>query len=107
MKNTIQYGFYNALLAACYVSIVATLLTNAQGIVGPENNAATTLAFLLTFVLSAAVMGISIFGRSVLWYLDGRRKEAILLVFSTIGFLLVITVLVFLLLLVFNKHPTG
>jgi len=98
MKKTIvQYGFFNALVATGYVALVALLLSNAQNIFGPDDNeAAKAIAFLLTFVLSAAVMGITIFGRPILWYLEGKRKEAILLVFYTIGFLFCITFVMFL-----------
>lgn len=57
------------------------------------------VAFLSTFVFLAALMGVLIFGKPILWYLDGRKKEAVQLVFYTLGSLLVILVLVFLALL--------
>ena len=96
----IQYGFFNALVAAGYVGLIALLLTNSRQIFGPGNNTAAAIAFLMTFVLSAAIMGITIFGRPVLWYLEGKKKEAILLVFYTIGFLFAITLVIFLFLLI-------
>ena len=84
------------MLALGYIVIVAKLLTNAQKLFGLMNGILAPTAFLLTFVLSAAIMGILIFGRPILWYLDGFKKEAVRLVFYTLGFLLIILALIFL-----------
>jgi len=50
--------------------------------------------FLLLFVVSATVMGALVFGRPILWYLDGRKREAVELAGITIGGLAIITVVV-------------
>ena len=102
MKRTIiQYGLFNAVLAAGYIALVATFLSSAEKIFGQqEGSPIPIIAFLLTFVFSAAIMGITIFGRSILWYLDGKKKEAIILLFYTLGFLLLIMFVVFLVLLI-------
>lgn len=59
-----------------------------------------TLAFLLVFVISAAVMGLLIFGKPILLYLDNFKKEAVSLLFYTLSFLILIAAIVFLILLI-------
>jgi len=86
----------NAVVAAAYVMLVALFMTNIEAIVGPETGILGPTAFLLTFVISAAVMGVVVFGRPVIWYLDGRKQEAIRLVFYTIVSLIIIVLIVFL-----------
>jgi len=99
-KISFKYGFFHALLASGYIAVVALFLSNAQTIFGSGDKTVNAIAFLLTFVLSAAIMGITIFGRPILWYLAGKKREAILLVFYTIGSLLCITLIVFALLFI-------
>ena len=96
-KNTIlKTGFSNAFIAAAYITLVAIFIHNAEKIFGPsEDQPLTIVAMLLLLVISVAVMGITIFGRPLMWYLDGKKKEAVLLVFHTIFFLMILAVLIF------------
>lgn len=92
-KNQItKYAFFNALIAATYIALVATIMNNIEHFIGSNeggnDSVFAPITFLLLFVISAAVMAITIFGRPVMWYLDGKRKEAVGLVLSTIGFLI-------------------
>lgn len=96
------YGLLHAALAAAYITMIATIVSNGNELFGKKDGALSAIAFLLTFVLSAAIMGIIIFGRPILWYLNGAKKEAVQLIFSTIIFLAVITGIVFTVLLI-NK----
>ena len=52
-------------------------------------------AMLLLFVFSAGVTSSLVFGRPVLWYVEGKKQEALSLLFYTLGFLFVITVILF------------
>lgn len=86
--NIYKNAFINSLLAVGYVALVVTFITNASKFFGSDDNAPLAgVVFLLTFVLSAAVMGTLVLGRPILWYLDGFKKEAIKLFFCTLGFL--------------------
>lgn len=58
------------------------------------------VAFLLLFILSAAVTGALILGRPVLLYLENQKTEAVRLFIYTIGWLVVFTMMAFLVLLV-------
>jgi hypothetical protein len=43
-------------------------------------------------------MGVTIFGRSILWYLEGQKKEAIKLIFYKLSVLFVALVALFIIL---------
>ena len=102
MKGTVKYAFINSIGAALYVMIVASFmyfLGNTFGGEGPDETVLIPIAMLMLFVFSAAFMGITVFGRPVMWYLDGKKKEALSLLAYTMGIFLIITVVVFLVLI--------
>ena len=88
----VGWAALHALGAAAYVLLLVAFIQNffAQDPEGPLGMAGV----MLLFSLSAAVMGSLVFGRPVLWYLDGKKKEAIALALYTIFFLFVATILV-------------
>lgn len=100
MKNPIiKYAALHALGAAIYISLIAILMNSAGKILGPDKTVLPGIAFLLTFVISAAVMGLTIFGRPIMWYLNGKKNEGIKLAIYTILFLAIIAIIFFLILL--------
>ena len=48
---------------------------------------------LMLFVFSAAVTGSLIFGQPVLWYLDGKKKDALTLLTYTLAVFFILTVI--------------
>lgn len=92
-----KYALLHAVGATVYISLIATFMANVNKIIGqkPENSIFGPMAFLLIIVISAAVMGLTIFARPIMWYLDGNKKEAISLVIWTIIYLFVIAVIDF------------
>jgi membrane-bound inhibitor of C-type lysozyme len=78
-----------------YIFFVALLMQNAEKIVGKMDNYFSPVAFLLLFVLSAAITGGLTLGRSILWYIDGRKKEALQLFFYILGWLFIFMLLIF------------
>lgn len=84
------YAFLHTFLAAGYVAVVARIMSNAKYILGPMPEFVLATAFLLLFVTSAAVMGAIVFGRPILWYLAGRKKEAVQLAVGTIAFMVLL-----------------
>ena len=95
----IKNALINSVLAIAYIAIVATFINNAEKIVGQADNIVSSMTFLSLLVFSVAMMGILIFGRPVMWYLDGVKKEAIKLLFWTVGFIF-IALVIFLLILI-------
>jgi len=95
-KNIITNAIINAGATAVYVIGIATLLFRAERIFGPNSVKETILvpiAILLLLVISAAVTGLLVFGKSAMWYLDGKKKEAMSLFVCTIGFLVVVVII--------------
>ena len=76
-------------------------MNNAEYIFDEKPGTLGGVLFLLIFVISAAVMGMLVFGRSTLWYLDGDKKEAVKLAIMTVSclVLLAISVTLFLILI--------
>ncbi len=93
--NITKNALINALAAIVYIAVVATVINYVPKFLGDKNGLLGSIAFLLIFVVSAAVMGLTIFGRPILWYLDGFKKEAVRLAFYTIGFLACALIIVF------------
>ena len=93
-KNSIaKHAFLNALGATLYVALVAAFMSNIQKLIGPaKDGPLSAMSFLMVFVLSAAIMGTLIFGRPLLWYFDGNKKQAILLAINTIGIFAIFTI---------------
>jgi len=90
MKNShiTKHAFVHAVGATVYIALVAFFMTNGEGLLGKGDNVWKGIAFLLTFVISAAVMGMTIFGRPALWYMNGSKKDAVMLALWTVGFLI-------------------
>jgi predicted transglutaminase-like protease len=97
MKNSklIIIGFLGAFGVAIYVAAVSFIMSNGEKIFGKMDNFLGPVAFLLLFVLSAAITGALVLGRPILWYLENRRLEAVKLFLCTLGWLFAITLAVF------------
>jgi hypothetical protein len=103
MKNSklIMIGFLNAFGVAAYIVIVSFILRNAEKIFGKMDNFFSPVAFLLLFVLSAAITGTLTLGRPIWLYLENCKTEAVKLFFYTLGWLFVFTFLVFTTLIIY------
>lgn len=81
-------GFIHALLTALYVYAISSFMMTVEDL-NLESSLGPTV-FLLLFVLSAAVTGFLVFGKPLLWYIDGKKKEALRLLLSTVTCLLIL-----------------
>ncbi len=110
-------GLCQALVAAVYVFVVANIMSGGEKLFDSIPPIFGPFVILLLFVISAAVMGILIFGKPVLIYLEKGKKEATSLLLATIGWLVVIMILTFVILIymhrtvlvskIVNNEPTG
>ena len=82
-----------------YVSAVSWLLYNGQNIFGQSTNFIVPLFMLLLFVISAAVTGLLVLGKPTHLYLNGFKKEAIVLLFGTLAWLILFLLVVIIALL--------
>jgi len=92
-KSIWRYALVEVLVAVLYVLFIGLFFSQAEKIFGPEDTMLSPVAFLLLLVFSVSVMGMTIFARSIMWYLDGQKKEAIKLLFYKLAYLLVFTFL--------------
>ncbi|MEK7646842.1 MAG: hypothetical protein AAB378_00520 [Patescibacteria group bacterium] len=75
MNNIIKHAAVNAFATALYIVAIASFLFYVPKFFG-ENKADTVLVpivMLSLLVFSAALVGVLIFGRPILWYLDGKK----------------------------------
>lgn len=82
----------NSLLVLAYVVLVSYVMQSIERM-NPENNFFGPVAFLMLFVLSAAVLGTLIFVRPAIIYLSGGKKEGVNLLAYTLACLFILTVL--------------
>ena len=101
MKEVAKYAWIDAIGTALYVAIVALFIyfLGRSGI--SDVSFLIPTAMLMLFVFSAAFTGVLVFGRPIMWYLDGKKKEALSLIVYTLGIFLAITVIIFLTLIIF------
>ncbi len=92
-------SFVNAGGAFIYVSAVAWLVFNGQQIFGKQSDFLGPLFILLLFVVSASITGLLVLGKPVHLYLSGLKKEALILLFSTLAWLVIFLIAVVIILL--------
>jgi hypothetical protein len=95
-KNNIALaGFIHAAAATAYIGLVAFIMSHGDILFGQKDGSLTPMAVLMLFTLSFGVMACLAFLRPVLWYLDGKKKEAFQLLLWMIIFFFILTAIVF------------
>jgi len=91
-SNILKYALIGAAITAGWIAAIVTVIFNAESLFGkvPENSMLAPIAMLMLFVVSAAITSMGVFGRPLMWYLDGKKKEAVELAISTISVLVII-----------------
>ena len=99
MKKTelVKLALANSLGVVIYVFLVAMLMNNGQRLFGKVDSAISGVAILLLFVFSAGLTGSLVFGKPILMYLDGAKKEAVKMLVYTFSWLFFWLVVFFLL----------
>lgn len=95
-------AFLHSLGVVVYIVFVAYILQNGEHLFGKMNNIGGPIAFLLLFTLSAAIVGLLVFGRPVHMYLDGKKKEALSFTFATLGFLFIEALFIFIIMMLMS-----
>ena len=96
-KKIIKQAFLLALGEGVYITLVALLMFGIQKLFGgkPDPVIIAPLAFLLLFVISAAISGALILGKPMMFYLDGKKKEALQLFGFILAWLLLFLIIAF------------
>ncbi len=91
-----ELALVNSFSALAYISLVAFFMSNASKLFGGDDKGIIApIAMLLLLVLSVSVMGILIFGKAILMYLNNDKKDAIKLLIYNIICLFIITMVYF------------
>lgn len=89
-KSIIKSSLIHSLLVVVYVSIIAQIMFHGEQIFGKGDSTLSTIAFLLLFTTSAAVVGSLVVGKSIMLYIEGHKKPALMMLISKIIWLTII-----------------
>ena len=90
-KKLLGHSLGHALLAYAYIFCIAMFFNlGVEKMFKKVPEFFAPIIMLSLLVLSAAIMAVLIFGKPVLLYLDNKKKEALTMLFYTIGWLAVI-----------------
>ncbi len=94
-----RHAFVHAAIASIYIVIVAFLFYAGQDVLKTRNGPLAVASYLFLVVLSATFLGVVVFGKAAMWYVDGRRSDAVSLALYTVAFFSLITAAAFAVLL--------
>ena len=81
----LKQGMLHAALAMGYIVLVVSILSLTQSVGQHIPVMFLPMLVLSLLVVSAGTMASLVFGKPIMMYIDGKKREAVLLVFSTIG----------------------
>ena len=95
-EKAFQSSLLGVLGAIVYISVVSFVMTNGDRIFGRiEGSLFGPMLFLMLFVLSAMIVGVSLLGRPAYLFLTGKREEPITVLVYTILLFFILTALGF------------
>jgi len=95
-KSLVFRAFVHALAVLVYIMFVGYIMRYGEKIFGNTTpNFVGPVAFLLLFVVSATVTASLVFGRPVLMYMDGMKKDALRLFLYTLAWMVLFLGVIF------------
>lgn len=88
MKTICKNSLISSLGVAAYIILVATFMSHANSWFGSDDKFVTPIVVLLLFSLSALVVGGLLVGKPIFLYIDGKKKDAVQMLFANAGWLL-------------------
>ena len=101
MNSMLKRAFLNAVGVVAYVIVIVLLISSFQRFSTEPDNTIIPIAMILLFVFSAAITGYLVFGKPIMLYTDGKKKEAVSMLSHTLAMLALITIVFFISLLVY------
>lgn len=101
MEKIIRRAVIDSFGTATYIVLVVLFIFSLQAFQQEPDTIIIPMAMLLLFVCSAAITGFLVFGKPAMLYIDGKKKEAVLLLGYTLGILVLITLVFFIALIVY------
>jgi hypothetical protein len=103
MNEIRKKAFINSLLTSVYIVAVGLFLYYGTVMKFGQNSFIAPISLLFLFVFSAAITSFLILGKPAQMYIDGKKKEALSLVYYTFGFFFVFTSIALLLLIFLSR----
>lgn len=104
MNSIFKSALFNSVATALYVILVGSFMYySGEHKLGQSQTVLIPIFILMLLVFSAALTGSLMVGKPVLWYLEGKKKEAIALLAYTLGIFFLITLVAMVLLFIFAK----
>ena len=94
-SKIVLHSLGHALLVLGYISLVAFFINSLQGRFPAQDQLWMPISILLLIVFSVAVMAVLVFGRPVLLFLNGDKREAIHFFAYTLGWIFLLLIIVF------------
>lgn len=88
MSDICKKSFLYSIGAAAWIIIVASFMQKANDWFGTEDTIVSVIAVLILFSMSALIVGGLLVGKPVFLYIDGKKKEAILMIAANVGWML-------------------
>jgi len=102
MAKIITRAFIDAIGTAAYIILVVSFIFSLQMFSSqPEKTVLIPISMLLLFVCSAAITGFLVFGKPIMLYIDGKKREAVSLLGYTLVILGLITLISFIFLIAY------
>jgi len=92
-KELLKSALLDSIGVYVYVLLVALFMSHANTLLGPSDTLLSVVAFLILFVLSAGVVGGLVLVKPATLYLDGKKKDGVILVFYTLFALFILLIL--------------
>ena len=99
MREIIKRACINSVGTFAYIVLVVFLIFSMRIFSEQKDTILIPIAMLLLFVCSVAITGFLVFGKPVMLYMDGKKKDAVSLLVYTLGILALITIMVFIFLI--------
>lgn len=100
MSSVLKRAILDSFGTVVYIILVVSLIFSLQAFASEPDTIIIPIAMLLLFVCSAAITGFLVFGKPVMLYLDGKKKDAVKLLSYTLGMLVILTIVAFIFLII-------
>ena len=101
MNQIIKRAFIDFFGTAVYIVLIVSIIFSIESFSSVEDTIIIPITMLLLFVCSAAITGFLVFGKPIMLYIDGHKREAVLLLGYTLGILFLITFLLSIFLMIY------
>jgi len=93
-QEYLKKSFISATGTFLYIAAVSLFMTKAENFFPEEDGILIPIFMLLLFIVSATVTGLLVLYKPIQYYVEGKRKDAVILILSTVGWLIVFLILV-------------